>query len=75
MIITYMVISDMRNAPDIGTYRTYSLAAYRGTSLRPVRVVRDVSVDAEEALKIASALNAYKLSPIHMKDAIMDMLE
>lgn len=74
-MITYMVFGEKRNDPDIGTYHTYSLAAYQGVSNRPVRVLRDVSVNAEEALRLASLFNEHRLSPIHMKDAVMDLLE
>ena len=40
-----------------------------------MRIVRDVTTDAELAFRMVWAFNRYGLSPLHLKDAILDMLE
>jgi len=75
MLITYFMIPEKRNAPDLGTYRTYNIAAYGKMYRPPVAVVRDVSTDAELVVRMVCAFTRNELDPIHLKDAVLDMLE
>ena len=62
-------------APEIGTYHSYDIVAYGPLILGPVQIVRDVSTDAELVFRMVSAFNRCGLSPLHLKDAITDILE
>ena len=73
-LIQYIVMPKIRYAPDIGTYTSYDIAAYDCFSLDIVEIVWDVTPDRNLALRIVERFNRFQLSPIHLKDAILDML-
>jgi len=75
MQVIYFIIRETRNAPEIGTYRTYNIAAYGRMNRPPVQVIRDVSTNAELVVRMVCAFTKYSLDPIHLKDAVLDMLE
>ena len=73
--ISYFMFRRKKYAPEIGAYHSYDIVAYGYLFQAPVRIVRDVSADAELAFRMVWAFNRYGLSPLHLKDAILDMLE
>ena len=75
MSISYFMFRRKNYAPEIGTYYSYDIAAYGPLIMGPVQMIRDVSVDAELVFRMVMAFNKYSLSPLHLKDAILDMLE
>ena len=75
MSISYFMFLRKKYAPEIGTYHSYDIVAYGPLILGPVQIIRDVSTDAELVFRMVLAFNGYGLSPLHLKDAILDMLE
>jgi len=63
--ISYFMFRRKKYAPEIGTY------LHQG----PVQILQDVSTDAELVFRMVMAFNRYSLSPLHLKDAVLDMLE
>ena len=72
---SYFMFRRKRYAPEIGTYHSYDIVAYGPLILGPVQIVRDVSTDAELVFRMVWAFNRYELSLLHLKDAVLDMLE
>ena len=70
----YIMISSLKYAPGIGTYASYDLAAYDCFKRDIVSIVWDATSDRDLALRMVGQFNRYQLSPIHLKDAIADML-
>ncbi len=68
--ITYELFMETKNNEDIGQYNTYSIRDKKGTVC-----VSDVSVNLKEALEILVTLNSNKVSTIHLKDVIEDLLK
>ncbi|BDF66610.1 hypothetical protein CE91St43_05820 [Oscillospiraceae bacterium] len=75
MCITYILFQRKKYAPEIGAYHSCDLVAYRELYRPPVAVLRDVTPDGNLALRMVQAFNKHQLSPIHLKDAVLDMLE
>lgn len=75
MCFTYFIKSQKKYAPEIGNYHSFDLVAYHELYRPPVAVLRDVTPDGNLALRMAQAFNKHQLSPIHLKDAVLDMLE
>ena len=73
--ISYFMFRRKKYAPEIGIYYSYDIVAYGYLFQAPVRIVRDVSTDAELIFRMVWAFNRYGLSPLHLKYAILDMLE
>lgn len=70
----YIMLPKIRYAPGIGTYVSYDIAAYDGFKRDFVAIVWDATSDRDLALRMVGQFNRYQLSPIHLKDAIADML-
>lgn len=70
----YIVMPKIRYAPGIGTYVSYDIAAYDGLRRDIVSIVWDVTSDRNLALRMVGKFNRHQLSPIHLQDAILDML-
>ena len=60
---------------DIGTYVSYDIAAYDCFERDILEIVLDVTVDRVKALSMCEQFNKYNLSLIHLKEAILDILE
>lgn len=74
MSVTYFMFPQKMYAPEIGAYNTYSIAVYGFLHEPPIRIVRDVSPDGELVFCMTQAFNRHKLSPLHLLNAIQDML-
>ena len=70
----YIMMPKIRYAPGIGTYASYDIAAYDCFEHDIVSIVWDATSDRDLALRMVGQFNRYQLSPIHLKDAIADML-
>ena len=75
MTITYYLFRRKHFVPEIGTYYSFDIVAYRLLYCPPVVVLRDVAVDGNLVLRMIQVFNKLQLSPIHLKDAVLDMLE
>ncbi len=71
--INYHMQKQTRYHPLLGTYSTYDIFAY--SSWRPIAMIPDVSLDESLVSKMIQCFNDYELSPIHLYDAVLDMLE
>lgn len=74
-LITYFMFWRKASAPELGTYHTYDIAAYGDLWRDPLAVVRDAALDGELVLRMVQTFNRCRLSPLHLKDAVLDMLE
>lgn len=71
----YIMMPKFRYAQGVGTYVSYDIAAFDCFARDIVALVPDVTADRNTALHIVGQLNKYQLSPIHLNDAILDMLK
>ena len=71
----YIMMPKIRYAPGIGTYVSYDIAAYDGFKSDIVSIVWDVTSDRDLAIRMCEMFNRYQLSPIHLEEAIIDMLK
>ena len=70
----YIMMPKIRYATGIGTYVSYDIAAYDGLKRDFVTIVWDATSDRDLALRMVGQFNRYQLSPIHLEEAIIDML-
>ena len=70
----YIMMPKIRYAPGIGTYVSYDIAEYDCFKRDIMTIVWDVTSDRDLALRMVGQFNRYQISPIHLKDAIADML-
>ena len=70
----FIMLPKIRYAPGIGTYVSYDIAAYDCFKRDIVSIVWDATSNRDLALRMVGQFNMYQLSPIHLKDAIADML-
>ena len=73
--IQYMILPKIRYAPGIGTYASYDIAAYDCFVHDIVEIAWDVTPDRNLALRMVEQFNRYQLAPIHLEDAVLDMLD
>lgn len=75
-IWNYETIKELLYAPGLGHYFTYGrLAARKINSVwEPVEFIHDVTTDYLLVKKMEELFNRYQLYPIHLRDAIEDML-
>ena len=66
----YVVTVDMIYNEYIGWYTTYGICDKGKTVIVP-----DVTTDYNKAMDIVKVLNSQKVSKIHLRDVIIDMLE
>ena len=74
-LIQYIMVPKIRYAPGIGTYVSYDIAEYDCFKRDIMTIVWDVTSDRDLALRMCERFNRYQLSPIHLKEAILDMIE
>lgn len=72
--IQYIMQPKIRYAPGVGTYVSYDIAAYDSFVCDIVQTVWDVTPDRNLAIRMVEQFNRYQLSPCHLKDAVLDML-
>ena len=70
----YIMMPKIRYAIGIGTYASFDIAAYDCFKRDIVSIVWDVTSDRDLALHMCQKFNRYQLSPIHLEEAIIDML-
>lgn len=70
----FIMMPKIRYAPDIGTYVSYDIAAYDCFERDIVAIVWDVTSDRNLALRMCQKFNRYQLSPVHLEEAVIDML-
>ncbi len=71
----YYAFYRKKYAPEIGTYHSYDIVVYDDFFRSPVQIVRDVSPDLDLVFCMIEKFNRFHLSPLHLKDAILDMLD
>lgn len=74
-LVTYFMFRRKANAPELGAYHTFDIAAYGALWHEPLVVLRDVALDGELVFRMVQTFNRCHLSPLHLKDAVLDMLE
>lgn len=72
--IQYTVEPSVYNAPEIGDYIGYDIAAVDSERGGVVARVADVTCDRALANAMAERFNRCRLSLVHLKDAVLDML-
>ena len=70
----YIMMPKIRYAPGIGTHVSYDIAVYDCFERDVVKIFGDVTPDRELALRMVGMFNRHQLSPIHLDEAIHDML-
>lgn len=71
-----LYVLDRKYAPELGVYHSYDIAVYEAPFFRgPTLVLRDVTPEWDLAFRMIETFNRLNLSPIHLKDAVLDMLE
>lgn len=75
-IWNYETIKELLYAPGLGHYFTYGFLATRKVNSvwEPVEFIHDVTTDYLLVKKMEELFNRYQLYPIHLRDAIEDML-
>lgn len=71
----YIMIPSLKFSLEMGTYASYDIAAYDCFDRDIVAIVPDVTADRNLALYICDQFNRYQLSPIHLDDAVCDMVK
>lgn len=70
----FIMIPTIRYSTGIGTYVSYDIAAYDSFERDIVAIVWDATVNRNLALRMCQKFNRYQLSPLHLEEAIIDML-
>lgn len=72
----YRLVTETRYREDTGWYPTYAVAAERnyGGRWEPAGMVHDVSLSWETASDLVRRMNRSQLSPVHLLEAVGDML-
>lgn len=73
-MFTYYMFSREKYAPEIGTYYSYDIVVYARLMDGPVAILRDVTPDGDLAFCMVELFNRLGLSPLHLKDVVLDML-
>ena len=71
----YIMMPKIRYTAGIGTYVSYDIAEYDCFKRDIMTIVWDVTSDRDLALRMCEMFNRYQLSPIHLEEAIIDMLK
>lgn len=72
----YGIVAETLYDPVLGRYPTYAIQARCRTAegLEEVALVHDVSTQMQFASRLSELFSRYQLSPMHLHDAIQDML-
>ena len=70
----YSMLPSLKFSPEVGTYVSYDIIAYDFFHRNTLDVVSDITTDRDLALSICYRFNKYQLSPIHLEDAILDII-
>lgn len=69
--LQYCVVGEKRYHQDIGMYQTYGLLVRTKTANL---CLRDISVVRSKVEHMAAVFNRVQLAPVHLKDAVENML-
>lgn len=72
--VRYFAEACTYHAPETGAYLGYDLVAVDGESGEVLARVADVTVDRALAETMAVRFERCGLSPVHLKDAVLDLL-
>ena len=67
----YSTVSQQLYSADLGLYHTYGIKV---EGYMQTYILSDVSLRREAAEQMVSLFNRYQLSPLHLQDAVEDML-
>ena len=67
----YYVISEKAYQTDAGEYLTHSIKV---TGSNYIDVLHDISVYEDQVSQMTELFNLYQLSPVHLQDAVENML-
>lgn len=73
-MVQYIMMPKIRHSQELQTHVSYDIAAYDCFTRDIIAISWDVTADRETALHIVETFNRLQLSPIHLEDAIHDML-
>ena len=71
--VRYIAVSAVHCAEEVGIYNSYDIVAVDGEGAVVVRV-DDVTADRHLADSMAERFNRCGLSPVQLKDAVLDLL-
>ncbi len=72
--IRYTVVEEQRYSPELSAYQSYGIAAIQAEQNRRAAYVPDVSINRAFVSRLAKRCTDGKLSPIHLRDVVMDAL-
>lgn len=71
----YLAIPETMDDPELGQYDTYGIQAKKVIrGWEQIELIHDVTTDRKFANLLVSLFNRRQLSPIHLRDALEDML-
>ena len=70
----YIMMPKIRYDPGIGKYVSYDIAEYDCFKRDIMTIAWDVTSDRDLALRMCEMFNRYQLLPIHLEEAVIDML-
>lgn len=72
----YQVIEETLDDPLLGKYRTYGIQAKCRAvhGWEQIELIHDVTLEADLAQRLALLFSQHQLSPLHIRDALNDML-
>ena len=73
---SYQPICESVFDPELGKYDTYGIRASRKTpeGWELIEFIHDVTTEKELVKKMARLFNIHQLSPIHLREVLIDML-
>lgn len=72
----YLVIPETMDDPVLGRYDTYGIQAKRKViqGWEQIELIHDVTIDRKFVSLLVSLFNRCQLSPIHLREALEDLL-
>ena len=72
----YQVIAESMNDPELGQYVTYGIQVKTGAPWgeEQIKQIHDVRTDLQFVSLLVDLSNRHQLSPVHLHDALEDML-
>ncbi len=70
----YRTVAERLRSPGLGEYDTYGLAAIATRGGEDVMVIHDISRDSRTIGQMAALFTARRLSVLHFRDVVEDML-
>lgn len=75
MPVTYFILPHKAYSPELGHYKSYGIAAYGYINTSPIEIIKDISTNGDLVFYMVWMLNKHRISTLHFKDTILDMLE